>query len=211
MRKELYQKRVSNRQCVNCAKALSEGCTTKKCSCCLEAHREYKRKTRSIARAQQEREYRASVWFKRCLYKSKNADKAADRSEDGTYMTTKRLRTLRVLQGNECFYCQKKLQVKNRQKHDGLTIERLNNTRPHMLSNCVLCCHRCNASRVSNHHTIDINAAYNTILERFENNDVLFNKFLALMEVDTGSHNKNSSACNSDAEGTDTVTQSTTA
>jgi hypothetical protein len=182
MRKELYQGRVSKGLCVDCAVKLEEGCTKKKCAKCLKVAREYKRKTRDSDRAEQERKYRSGVWFKRCLYRARQADNTKDRTEEGPYMTSERLQTLRILQLNKCFYCDEKLQIENRRDPNGLTIERLSNDRPHSLANCVLCCHTCNIRRLSNHHEIGIHDAYYTIIQKFEKDPVVYKKFLKLME-----------------------------
>jgi hypothetical protein len=181
MRKELYQRRSKSGLCVTCATPLEQNHNTKKCSNCLKTARDYKKKTRDARRAEQERKYRSSVWFKRCLYRARKNDVSHDRVEEGPYMTPERLQTLRVLQLNKCFYCDKDLQIDNRRAPDGLTIERLSNDRPHSMANCVLCCHQCNTRRVSNHHTIDIHNAYYTILRKFEENKEIYSKFLQLI------------------------------
>jgi hypothetical protein len=73
------------------------------------------------------------------------------------------------------------MQVLNRKKSDGLTIERLNNAEPHTTKNCILCCNRCNCRRLSDKHNIDIADAFDLIFERFEKSNV-FPKFLKLFE-----------------------------
>ena len=182
MRKELYEKRTSEHLCVCCTVKLDEGCTRRKCDKCLKKARDYKKKTRDAKRAEQERKYRSSVWFKRCLYRAKQTDEDKDRTEEGPYMSPERLQTLRILQLNKCFYCEKKLQTENRRAPDGLTIERLSNKRPHTLGNCVLCCHQCNVRRISNHHDIGIHDAYYEIIKKFEKDPVVYQRFLKLME-----------------------------
>jgi hypothetical protein len=182
MRKELYTRRCEDHLCVYCATALGEGYTKKKCEKCLKVSSDYKKKTRSQVRAAQERVYRSSVWFKRCLYRARTTDALKERTEEGSYMTPKRLQTLRVLQLNKCFYCEKALQVDNRRSKNGLTVERLSNNKKHSLHNCVICCHNCNVRRLSNYHDIDIRDAYFTIIKKFEQHPVIYPKFLKLME-----------------------------
>ena len=181
MRKDLYKKRSDSKLCVTCATPLEAECTKKKCDKCLKSARDYKKKTRDDKRAEQERKYRSSVWFKRCLYRARKADSDRDRSEEGPYMSAERLQTLRILQLNKCFYCDKELQIENRRAQDGLTIERLSNDRPHSMANCVLCCHTCNTKRLSNHHDIGIQDAYHTIIKKFEADPVVYQRFLKLM------------------------------
>ena len=65
-----------------------------------------------------------------------------------TYITPDRIRALRRLQKNKCLYCGNALQVLNRRRPDGLTVERIKNALPHNSDNVILACHRCNVRRV---------------------------------------------------------------
>jgi hypothetical protein len=47
-------------------------------------------------------------------------------------------------QHNECEYCGIQLNWENRSQPNGATIERLDNTKAHIKSNCVLSCYKCN-------------------------------------------------------------------
>jgi hypothetical protein len=181
MKRDLYKLRSDNHECVICVGKLPEGHTKKKCTRCLAAAARYKKKTRDKHRARQEREYRSSVWYKRCLYRARKTDEVKNRVEEGPYMTEARLKTLRILQLNKCYYCDRSLQVENRRAPDGLTIERLSNARPHSKANCVLCCHHCNVSRVGDHIDDDIHQAYYSILRKFEQDPVIYKRFLDLM------------------------------
>jgi hypothetical protein len=73
------------------------------------------------------------------------------------------------------------MQVLNRKKSDGLTIERLNNNEPHTTKNCILCCNRCNCKRLSDKHTMDLADAFDLIFDRFEKSQT-FPKFLKLFD-----------------------------
>ena len=168
MRKELYQKRVKANVCVSCCAPLGESYDRRKCKVCLAKDNAYRKNNRTQKVVESERKYRQKVWYKRCVWKSTRKDRIKNRVSSKPTINPTRLRTLRVLQQNKCFYCEKEMQVKNRQKHDGLTIERLDNSKPHTTDNVVLCCSRCNCKRLSDKHEIDIAKAFDLILSRFE-------------------------------------------
>ena len=71
MRKQLYQKRVDRRVCVNCCSPLGE-CTKRKCVACLRKDSTYKRDTRTAKRATQERDYRTHITIQRLLRQLEN-------------------------------------------------------------------------------------------------------------------------------------------
>ena len=120
-----------------------------KCETCRVEESNWRKKNRGN-RAQKEREYQQKNWDKRCVMHSKCADRKYKREFDSQeYITAKRLRTLRMLQKNRCFYCDVELQIKNRKRPNGLSIERLQNDRPHCSDNVVIACHRCNCKRMN--------------------------------------------------------------
>ena len=180
MRKELYQKRVNAGQCVTCCTLLCKNATRRKCDKCRLEDNKYRKDNRSKEVVEAERKYRQRVWFKRCVWKSSRKDRLKNRTSEDNIVKPTRLRTLRILQNNKCFYCEKSMQVENRRKSDGLTIERLNNAEPHTVKNCVLACSSCNCKKLSNKHNIDIAAAFDLILERFEKSK-LYPKFLEIL------------------------------
>ena len=164
---DLYNERADSNCCVRCAKVHPEGWSLRKCQNCRDRESTYRKKTRKGKRKEQERSYQRKNWFNRCLYLSRQSDLKANRTSDEPYITPQRLVTLRVLQENKCFYCDTALQVQNRKKPDGLTIERLDNSRPHSLSNVILCCHRCNCRKLSNKLTQTTFEVFYEICTRF--------------------------------------------
>ena len=183
MRKELYRKRVSDKICVCCKISLGDNPANRKCKTCLDKDNEYRRENRTQKVINSEREYRQKVWYKRCVWKSTQKDRLKKRTSKTGASVVKpiRLQTLRVLQLNKCFYCLTDMQVLNRKKSDGLTIERLNNNEPHTTKNCILCCNRCNCKRLSDKHTMDLADAFDLIFDRFEKSQT-FPKFLKLFD-----------------------------
>ena len=59
------------------------------------------------------------------------------------YITSDYLKQLRVDQDDQCYFCDRKMDPVNRQKDEGLTVERLNDE-PHWKDSCVLSCMWCN-------------------------------------------------------------------
>lgn len=198
MRKDLYKKRVDARICVTCRTPLCCETTKRKCRKCLCADNKYRKDSRNQRIVDTERKYRQKVWYKRCVWKSTRKDRIKNRTSDDPMVKPIRLQTLRVLQRNKCFYCEEEMQVINRKKSNGLTIERLDNRLPHTTKNVVLCCSRCNCKRLSDKHEIDITKAVDLILDRFESSS-LYTKFLELLT-------RNESLPNIPLEETDTNT-----
>jgi hypothetical protein len=182
-RSDLYNRRVAAKICVCCKTSLGDQPTHRKCQQCLTTDNNYRKKNRTQKVVDSEREYRQKVWFKRCVWKSTRKDRLKNRTSGDPMVKPIRLQTLRVLQLNKCFYCLTDMQVLNRKKPNGLTIERLDNTEPHTTKNCILCCNRCNCKRLSDKHNLDIADAFDLIFERFENSN-LFPKFLQLLACD---------------------------
>ena len=76
---------------------------------------------------------------------SKDSDKKYKRLyKEKEYLTGEDILALRKKQNNLCFYCKRVLQTKNMKKPDGLTVERIDNSKAHVKGNCVIACHRCN-------------------------------------------------------------------
>ena len=164
---ELHNKRIKNNMCTRCGTIHVDGWTKRKCESCAENESQYRKKTRGNRR-EQEREYRIKNWANRCVYLSRGSDKKKQRDVDGHYITAKRLRTLRALQMNKCFYCMTDMTTENRKHSTGLTTERLDNSKPHNEDNIVLCCSSCNCRKLSNKQHMPLESAYRTILTRFE-------------------------------------------
>ena len=164
---DLYRERSTNNQCTRCGIKHSANWNLKKCPTCRASESKYRKETRDDRRKNQERDYQRKNWPNRCLYLSKNADRRKDRTSDEPYITPQRLVTLRILQDNKCYYCDTELQVQNRKKPDGLTIERINNSKPHTISNVILCCHRCNCKKLSNKITTSTFEIFYKICNKF--------------------------------------------
>lgn len=162
-----YHNRIENNQCTRCGGDHAENWSLKKCKGCSKNESEYRKKTRS-KRREQEKQYRIKNWARRCVYLSRGTDLRKNRPVGDGYITAKRLKTLRALQMNRCYYCSIEMQIENRKKANGLTTERLNNSIPHTENNVVLCCSSCNCRKLSNHHNTSIDTAYRTILSRLE-------------------------------------------
>ena len=64
------------------------------------------------------------------------------------YITRKYIDILRDFQEDRCAYCNILMQTINRNLPDGMTLEALDSTKPHVRSNCCLACKRCNTSRI---------------------------------------------------------------
>jgi hypothetical protein len=165
---ETHRERIENDQCTRCGVEHEPLWLKKKCKTCGERESAYRKKTRS-KRRERERLYRIKHWAERCCYLSRGADIRKDRAITSEYITPKRLKTLRALQLNRCFYCRTPMYAENRKRRDGLTIERLDNRMAHNEGNIVLCCSSCNCRRLSNLQTTTLENAYRTILTRLEN------------------------------------------
>ena len=72
--------------------------------------------------------------------------------EEKNYITPRYIDLLRTYQDDRCAYCDCLMQTLNRNKNDGMTLEALDNTKPHVRSNCCLACKRCNTSRIGQRH-----------------------------------------------------------
>ena len=147
--KNLYHKRCENNKCTRCGG--ERDISRRKCTECRNNESAWRKKTRS-RRTDVERRYCQKNWDKRCVFLARTSDLSNNREiVQHSYITPERLRTLRVLLRNKCFYCGITLQVENRRQRDGLTIERLRGGgTPHNADNCILCCHSCNCRKVGN-------------------------------------------------------------
>ena len=146
-----YWSRVNAQKCSRCGEAHSE--TTRKCNKCKAAESKWRKQTRKTKnRDISEQQYVMRSWAKRCVAHSRRADRDKGRTiEQQTYVTETQLTNLRKHQKNQCFYCSQQMQVFNRRRPDGLTVERVNGMKhPHDCWNCILACHRCNSKRLGN-------------------------------------------------------------
>lgn len=151
--KQRYQKRVDNNVCVRCGKAKETDESRRKCLFCRQIESTWRKDTRKLKnRDVQEQKYHMKSWAKRCVHHSRRSDVAANRTfSEQEYVTETQLTHLRKIQKNRCYYCRIVLQVFNRRRPDGLTVERIVGlTTPHLSNNIVLCCHRCNCKKMGN-------------------------------------------------------------
>jgi hypothetical protein len=89
-------------------------------------------------------------WQYRVLRDALSADRRAGRGFDPTeYVTTPFVESLQTKQQNLCWHCEKFMDWLRRNTKDGLTLERLRESEPHIRSNCVLACKSCNSARLS--------------------------------------------------------------
>lgn len=143
-----YKKRIENEMCVRCGK--TNDSARRKCQVCRKLESEWRKNTRD-RRRNSERKYKQGIYDIRIVRHSKMSDTKMKREfDEQSYITPDRIRTLRRLQKNKCLYCAQDLQILNRRQPDGLTVERMDNSRPHNSDNVILCCHRCNVRRVGN-------------------------------------------------------------
>ena len=135
--------------CVRCGKKNDSQYQT--CSTCLKLGREYKRQHKDRLKIAN-RAWKSQNWSRRCCSHSLDSDRKYNRlsAEMGQYITPSFLERLRELQHNLCSFCGIEMQIFNRKLNDGLTVQRLDNSQPHVQSVCQLACHQCNCHRVEN-------------------------------------------------------------
>ena len=149
----LYETRIRKKLCTRCGGAKVTGETRRKCPSCREQESQWRKNTRVVLKRDAvEQKYRMKTWAKRCLTHSKRSDTKYSRVwDENTYMTERQLKTLRILQENRCVYCSQTMQVVNRRRPNGLTVERIvAGKRAHDGANILLACHQCNCRRVGN-------------------------------------------------------------
>ena len=90
-------------------------------------------------------------WHKRIPRDCKCTDRKKNRDWDPKKMVDTEWCLKQVdLQQNKCHYCGVFMDWINRQKPNGLTVERLKaGHHPHHKDNCTLCCFRCNTKRMT--------------------------------------------------------------
>jgi hypothetical protein len=121
----------------------------KTCNNCLRLVREYKQRNQEHIK-QVNRAWVTLHWARRMVSHSRASDKLYNRvaSPTDAYIDPGYLHRLRAQQHNRCAWCTDDMQEFNRKRADGLTIQRLDNNKPHIMANCLLACHACNVRRV---------------------------------------------------------------
>ena len=90
-------------------------------------------------------------WQKRIVRDAKRFDKLKGIYNPAESIDTEFLLGLNEKQRTRCFYCEIPMAQHNRNIPQGLTLERLDTSKGHIKSNCVLCCKRCNSKRLHRH------------------------------------------------------------
>ena len=86
-------------------------------------------------------------WVARVLYASKKADRKRGQFDEIHFITRNYVERIWLFQKQLCHYCCNQMQIKDRRKPDGCTIERLDNNFGHTIRNCVLACWKCNCGK----------------------------------------------------------------
>ena len=133
-------------RCLRCKGNLDNKYQT--CSKCLWAAREYKRLNKDRIKAIN-RAWKQKHWARCMVCHSRDSDRKYGRlpTDMTDYIAPGFLQELRTAQQNRCFFCTIDMQHHFRKLHDGISIQRLVNSRPHNRENCVLSCFRCNCKR----------------------------------------------------------------
>ena len=77
---------------------------------------------------------------------SRSEDKKKNRYNPVGYIDRNFLEMQLILQNSKCFYCGSQMEYGvgfSRKRQRGLTVERLDNSKGHLKTNCVLCCFGC--------------------------------------------------------------------
>ena len=148
-RKERYKRRKDANECVFCGKKHATDYVFVMCVECRKAQKKSKNKCHK-KRAKTGKTYKIVNWGKRAVDNSRKKDKMYARynAVKAHFITQDYLFKMRETQSNKCYHCGIIMQNKNRREHDGVTVERLDNSVGHAQANCVVCCYSCNTHRV---------------------------------------------------------------
>ena len=127
-----YAKFEANGMCNHCGKhPPDEGLN--KCSYCRNQDQMNKHKN----------------WLNVKINHCKESDKRYNRKyKEEEYLTGEDITTLQEQLHDVCVYCNTPLQTDDMSRHDGLTIERINNNQAHVKGNCTLACWKCNNKKI---------------------------------------------------------------
>ena len=132
-------------ECVKCKRRHET--IFKACPGCLKQARDWK-KNNAQKNRESNRSWKNNHWARRIISHSMDSDKNKNRMPAADYITVPFLHELRDRQDNRCHHCTIGMQVYNRKLHDGLTVQRLDNSKGHCQGSVVLACHSCNCRRV---------------------------------------------------------------
>jgi len=94
-------------------------------------------------------------WPKRIIRDSKQADIRAGRAYNpDEFLDEAWLENQQTRQQNKCYHCGKFMNWIIRNGVDGLTCERLDNSKPHHKDVCVLACKSCNSKKLSREQSL---------------------------------------------------------
>ena len=156
-------------KCIRCKNPKS--CHQQKCIPCRQAIAAYR-----LLHIDKEKQYQSNRWAYRCVVHSRLADRKAQRDFTEEYITPVRLQFIRGLQQNKCIYCRCEMQTLNRKMRDGLTIERIDNSKAHITKNCVLSCHQCNMRTSRRHYVPIIQHVFGELLQKIYQTNLYNNK-----------------------------------
>ena len=129
--------RIAENRCKECGVARDN--ETQMCTTCRTHHKKCLK------------EYDTKFWGKRAVRASRWADRQAEREiREADFITPEFLKKLQTFQANRCAYCTIELQCRERCQHDGLSVQRLDNSEAHHKRNCILACRSCNSKRMEN-------------------------------------------------------------
>ena len=114
----------------------------RQCKYCALRHKRYRRNNMN------------KIMIDNCRYKDSGKKVNEGRTpkdftwDEKDYITPRYIDLLRTFQDDRCAYCNILMQTLNRRQPNGMTLEALDSTRPHVRFNTCLACNRCNTRRV---------------------------------------------------------------
>ena len=88
--------------------------------------------------------------FNTWISNSKKEDIKCNRYDPNNFITKEHCEHIVELSNSKCYYCLCELNWEVGIYPNRATIERLDNSLGHIIGNCVIACHRCNSSKISN-------------------------------------------------------------
>ena len=135
-RRKLYNDRKAKNLCTSCGKKPEKGNQCDKCKA-------------NGAKAM--KKYFLKNWAQKKVDNLRAYDRRSGLTwNKDDYITKDFVEALRKKHNNSCIYCgMRSLQVNNmRATNDGFTIERKDNEKPHIKSNCTIACYPCNNKKI---------------------------------------------------------------
>jgi len=102
--------------------------------------------------------------LRKMVESSKATDIQKNRYNETDFVSMEHLFKLMEIQEGKCVYCDVEMLVDDfTQAKDGVSIQRIDNSKGHNKSNCVMCCFKCNCCKMEEGKSADF---YNHILEQ---------------------------------------------